>query len=116
MIEVLMVLQTLPETAQRALAQRLQETCTVVSTMGPRLMVGRVPPHGLPVLRTLPGVLAVIESAADLAALPGADALSNTEALFASAWAAQGQKKGPRAGAGLDWDAPGFEPPGGPPR
>jgi len=116
MIEVLMVLKALPEAAQRALALRLQESCTVVSTMGPRLMVGRVPPHGLAVLRALPGVLAVIENVADLAALPAAAGLSDTEALFASGWAAQGQKKGPRSGAGQDWDAPGFEPPDTPKR
>lgn len=116
MIEVLMVLKVLPEAAQRSLVQRLQESCTVVSTMGPRLMVGRLSPHGLPLLRALPGVMAVLENAADLAALPGASGLSDTEALFASAWAAQGQKKGPRSGTGLDWDAPGFQPPDAPPR
>ena len=116
MIEVLMVLEALPEAARRALLQRLQESCTVVSTMGPRLMVGRVQPHSLPVLRALPGVEVVVDKAADLLAKTGGCDLSDTEALFASAWAAQGQKKGPRAGAGLDWDAPGFEPPDGPPR
>lgn len=116
MIDVLMVLKALPEAEQRALAQRLQARCTVVSTMGPRLMVGRVPPHGLTGLRALPGVLAVIECAADLVVLPAAAGLSDTEALFASAWVAQGQKNGPRSGAGLDWDAPGFEPPDAPRR
>lgn len=116
MNEVLMVLKALPEAEQGALAQRLQERCTVVSTLGPRLMVARVPPHRLTMLRALPGVLAVIECAADLAVLPAAAGLSDTEALFASAWATQGQKKGPRSGAGLDWDAPGFEPPDAPTR
>lgn len=116
MIEVLLVLQALPEATLRALAQRLQARCEVVSTMGPRLRVVRLAPHGLPGLRALDGVQAVVESAAGLAAIQGASGLSETEWLFASAWAAQGQKQGPRAGAGLDWDAPGFKPPDAPPR
>ena len=115
MIDVLLVLKALPEAALRALVQKLQESCTVVSTMRPRLMVCRVPPHGEPMLHTLPGVMAVIHNATELAALPGAGDLSDTEVLFASAWATQGQKKGPRAGAGRDWDAPGFAPPDRPP-
>jgi len=116
MIEVLMVLKKLPDDARHTLAERLQATCTVVSTMGQRLVVARVAPNGLSVLRALPGVMAVVDKATDLAAKSGAFGLTDTEALFASAWAAQGQKKSPRVGAGLDWDAPGFEPPDAPPR
>lgn len=116
MIEVLLVLQLLSEAAQLALARQLQERCLVVSSMRPRLVVCRVPPHGVPLLQALPGVMAVLHNAADLAALPAVVDLNDTERLFASAWATQGQKNGPRAGAGRDWDASGFEPPGAPRR
>lgn len=116
MIEVLLVLKSLPDDARCALVDRLQETCSVVSAMGSRLVVARVAPHGVPALRALPGVMAVIETPADLATQVAGWGFSDTEALFASAWAAQGQKKGPRLGEGLDWDAPGFQPPGHPKR
>lgn len=116
MIEVLMVLNALPAAALSELVQRLQAHCEVTSTMGSRLRVGRVAPHALAALRAQAGVLAVVENAADLASIESTAGLSETEWLFASAWVAKGKKTGPRKGAGLDWDAPGFEPPGGPPR
>jgi hypothetical protein len=37
--------------------------------------------------------------------------LTETEQLFAAAWAAQGHKYTARPGDGADWDSPGFTPP-----
>lgn len=116
MIEVLLILLALPPAGQNEVMQQLKVRGELVSTMGPRLLVFRVAPLGLPALREHNGVQAVIERADDLTALKDAHGLSEIEWLFASAWAAQGKKTGPRSGAGLEWGAPGFEPPDRPPR
>jgi hypothetical protein len=54
----------------------------------------------------IPGVTALVEEPP--AELP--TDLSPEERVFVAAWAARGAPK-VRRGEGLDWDAPGFEPP-----
>jgi hypothetical protein len=51
----------------------------------------------------MPGLVPLAEAAPPL---------TETEQLFAAAWAVQGHKSSARPGDGADWDAPGFTPPG----
>lgn len=107
--EVLVVLAPSPDAALREAARRIGARFHVVSTLGARLLVLRAGADAHAEIVQLPGVQAV---AADAHAVAGLHGLDENEQLFAAAWAAQGAKSGPRRGAGLDWDAPGFEPPG----
>ena len=89
--------------AQARLTQRLPE----------RLLVVEAGPLGVQRLRELPGVAAVLTSGADK--MP--DGLEPGEVLFVEAWATrQRAGKRDRLGEGLDWDAPGFQPPDPPAR
>nr|WP_315191252.1 hypothetical protein [uncultured Albidiferax sp.] len=85
----------LPETA--ADSQRLRAQWPVVAALPPRLLVLRLPDAA-----HLTGTVPL-----DQADPP----LTESEALFAAAWAAQGHKSAPRPGDGADWDSPGFTPP-----
>ncbi len=85
----------LVETA--ANSQRLRAQWPVVAALPPRLLVLRLPSPA-----QLPGTVPL-----DQADPP----LTETEQLFAAAWAAQGQKSAPRPGDGANWDTPGFTPP-----
>jgi hypothetical protein len=89
---------------------------TVVGAMPPRLLLVRLEPDELAAARAHPAVDALVGDRAQAAALTPTPPLSAAEALFVSAFAAQGRKSGPRPGEGLDWDSPGFTPPGRPPR
>ncbi len=73
----------------------------------------------LHVIATLPPRLLVVQQTPDTDAQPGTvpldhptPPLTEAEQLFAAAWATQGRKSTTRPGDGLDWDAPGFTPPG----
>nr|WP_315246783.1 hypothetical protein [uncultured Albidiferax sp.] len=89
---------TLVLLATAADGQRLRAQWPVVAALPPRLLVLR-----LPAAAHLPGTVPL-----DQADPP----LTESEQLFAAAWAAQGHKSAPRPGDGADWDAPGFIPPG----
>ncbi|HEX8142877.1 MAG TPA: hypothetical protein VF553_09795 [Pyrinomonadaceae bacterium] len=61
-------------------------------------------------LRAIPGVIAA--TAGDLS--PGVlNGLDDSESLFVAAWLSRIKEGAPkqRSGEGLNWDAPGFEPP-----
>ena len=106
--ELLVVLSAGPPAVLRETAQRLGALHPIVSTLGARLLVLRAGEAARAGIAAHPGVQAVAANAQDVAGLAGLD--ENAQ-LFASAWAAQGLKSGPRPGDGLDWGAPGFEPP-----
>lgn len=107
--ELLVVLAAGSADALRATVQRLGARYPVVSTLGARLLVLRAGDAGARAgIAATPGVQAVAADAQDVAGLQGLD---ETEQLFASAWAAQGLKSGPRPGDGMDWDTPGLQPP-----
>ena len=70
----------------------------------------------LPTVQADAAVAHVVSERAQAAALRPTPPLDEAEALFVAAFAAGAAKSGPRAGQGLDWDSPGFTPPGGPAR
>lgn len=88
---------TLVLVATAADGQRLSAQWPVVATLPPRLLVLRLP-GAAPLTGTVP---------LDQAQPP----LTESEQLFAAAWAAQGHKSAPRPGDAADWDAPDFTPP-----
>lgn len=114
MEEALLVLQAgqTPVSCQACL-DVVRSQAALTARMGPRICVVRAPSAAMAGLRAQNGVQFVIRrGAAD--AVQGAAAipdLDEGERLFVAGWLAQGAKSGPRAGAGQDWDAPGFTPP-----
>ena len=78
--------------------QRLRAQWPVVAALHPRLLVLRLPDATHP-----PGTVPLAQADPPL---------TESEQLFAAAWAAQGHKSAPRPGDKADWDAPGFTPPG----
>jgi hypothetical protein len=89
---------------------------TVTGTMPPRLLLVRIEPGELAAARAHAAVAQVVSDRVEASALQTTPPLTAGEALFVSAFAAQGRKSGPRPGEGLDWDSPGFTPPGRPRR
>ena len=96
---------------EAAASEVLEKHGAIVHRASPRLVIVRVEPSVRARLGELPGVVAVTEGAFS-AEVSGR--LDEAEALFAAAFAARGTSK-QRAGDGLEWDAPGFEPPDSPP-
>ena len=88
----------------------------IVGALPPRLLLVQIDPGELAAARAHAAVAAIVTDRPKAAALRSTPPLNDAEALFVSAFAAQGSKSGPRPGEGLDWDSPGFTPPGGPPR
>lgn len=84
---------------------------------------GAAPPEGMRLLAQA-GRVAVCEAPAEAGPPDGAinpDApppgLTDDESLFIESWRARPQAGAKeRKGEGLPWDAPGFQPPDGPPR
>jgi hypothetical protein len=88
---------------------------TVLGAMPPRLLLLRIEPGELAAARAHAAVAHVVSERAQASALQPTPPLTAEDALFVSAFAAQGSKSGPRPGEGLDWDSPGFTAPGRPP-
>jgi hypothetical protein len=101
--ELLIVLESQP--ASETLA-RLRAVATVTQVFPPRLALVQAGPDTRTRVARIPGVLHVQDDPAGK--LP-AD-LTPAERAFAGAWQA-GQQPKTRAGEGLPWDAPGFDPP-----
>jgi hypothetical protein len=92
---------------QGALAT-VQQRCSVVSALPPRLLIVKADEPTLRALRTLPGVEDVIGE--PIGMLPAS--LDETERLFAQAWQQRLQSQDKqRPGEGLSWDTPGYSPP-----
>jgi hypothetical protein len=104
--ELLIVLES--RTASETLA-RLRAVASVTQVFPPRLALVQAGPDAMTRVVRIHGVLHVLDGPARK--LP-AD-LTPAERIFAAAWQARQQPK-TRAGDGLPWDAPGFEPPGPP--
>lgn len=104
--ELLIVLESRP--ASGTLAQ-LRAVANVTQVFPPRLALVQAGPDARTRIARIQGVLHVLDDPARK--LP-AD-LTPVERTFAAAWQARQQPK-TRAGEGLPWDAPGFEPPGQP--
>lgn len=79
----------------------------VVQRCPPRLAIVEADERARAALRALPGVRAVTDGPLDEETSRD---LTQAERLFAAAWAA-GRQPRVRAGDGLAWDAPGFDPP-----
>jgi len=91
--------------------RRLQSRFRVLQVASSRLMVVQGSAGDVAAaLASSPGVVAVTDMELSPEALAG---LEGTDATWASAWSQRGRPK-KRAGDGLDWDAPGFEPPDSP--
>ena len=104
--ELLIVLESRP--ASETLAQ-LRAVATVTQVFPPRLALVQAGPDTRTRAARVRGVLQVLDD--PTRKLP-AD-LTPAERAFAGAWQARQQPKA-RAGEGLPWDAPGFEPPARP--
>jgi hypothetical protein len=89
---------------------------TVVGAMPPRLLLVQLEPGDLAAARAHAAVADIVADRSKAAAVAATPPLNDAEALFVAAFGAQGKKSGPRPGQGLDWDSPGFTPPGGAPR
>ena len=89
----------------------IEKHAAIVHRASPRLFVVRVEPAVRDRLAELPGVAAVTDGAFSAGV---SERLYEAEALFAAAFAARGTSK-QRVGNGLEWDAPGYEPPDPPP-
>jgi hypothetical protein len=85
----------------------LSGSVTVTQRLPPRLAVVEGSPRTAEALRARPGVLAVGDPDLPAAVRAG---LTETERLFADAWALGRQPK-ERRGDGRSWDAAGFSPP-----
>ena len=110
MIERLVVLQMVAGAVAGGAADRVRARFEVAAALPPRLLVVRLAADDLAALQGIGGIAVV---AADPVGLKVTPALNEAERLFAAGWAARGLKSGPRAGDGLAWDTPGFEPPDG---
>jgi hypothetical protein len=88
----------------------------VVASLPPRVVLVQIDDANLAALKSRADVAATTTAAAQAESLQVTPPLSDTEQLFAAAWAARGKKSQTRRGDALDWDAPGFEPPDKPPR
>ena len=91
--------------ADAAIAE-IEAVASVTQMLRPRLLLVRADPDAREEIARIPGVIGLFE-AAPVEVLGG---LSPVERLFVDAWAARSAPK-TRHGEGLDWDAPGFEPP-----
>lgn len=117
MDDALLVLRAgLTPAERQACLDLVRAQATLTATMGPRLCEVRGPTAARAGLRTLRGVACVIgreavQAERGVIAIPDLD---EGERLFVAGWLARGRKTGPRAGAGQDWDAPGFTPPDAP--
>ena len=109
-VEMLVVLQM---AAAPGLAEEIRSRCDVVAAMPPRLFVVEIDETSAAALASWAGVAAVVTDPQVIDVTPP---LTEGERLFAAGWATKGVKKGERAGEGLPWDAPGFEPPDAPRR
>ena len=89
--------------------KRLRESHRVTQVGSPRVVVVSVLPGETPPSSSTPGVVAVSGGTLPSGLL---ERLDESEALFATAWVSRmtGPEK-QRRGAGLPWDASGFEPP-----
>jgi len=101
--ELLIVLDSQP--ASETLAQ-LRAAANVTQVFPPRLALVQAGPDARARIARIQGVLHVLD---DRARKLPAD-LTPAERAFAGAWQARQQPKA-RAGEGLPWDAPGFDPP-----
>jgi hypothetical protein len=101
--ELLVILDT---DGTAAALDRLASVARVTQVLLPRLALVRADAAARDAIRRIPGVIALVEEAP--ADLP--PDLTPEERVFVAAWAARGAPK-VRPGEGLDWDAPGFEPP-----
>ena len=101
--ELLIVLDSQP--ASETLAQ-LRAAANVTQLFPPRLALVQAGPDARTRIARIQGVLYVLD---DRARKLPAD-LTPAERAFAGAWQARQQPKA-RAGEGLPWDAPGFDPP-----
>ena len=88
-----------------ALAE-IQAVASVTQMLRPRLVLVRADPDVQEGILRIPGVIGLFEAAS--ADVPSE--LSPVERVFVDAWATRSAPK-TRPGEGLDWDAPGFEPP-----
>lgn len=79
----------------------------LVQRCPPRLAIVEADPRAQAAIRALPGVRSVTDGPLDEEILRD---LTEAERLFAAGWVASRQPK-VRAGDGLPWDAPGFDPP-----
>ena len=88
----------------------------IVGALPPRLLLVHLEAAELPTVQADAAVAHVVSERAQAAALQPVPPFDEAETLFVAAFAAGAAKSGPRAGQGLDWDSPGFTPPGGPAR
>lgn len=95
----LVLLETAADGQPTATAQRLRDQWQVTASLPPRLLVLRLPPD---TPASMPGLVPLAQADPPL---------TDSEQLFAAAWAAQGHKSAARPGDGAHWDAPGFTPP-----
>jgi hypothetical protein len=108
------VLVVLTGTGADAHAGAAQGTYRVLTRLPPRLMVVDADDRAIAELSRDPGVARVVERGAPPVTLEG---LRPEEQLFVDSWQlASTQESKPRAGDGLSWDAPGFQPPDIPPK
>ncbi len=91
--------------ADAAVAE-IEAVASVTQMLRPRLLLVRADPDAREGILRIPGVIGLFEAApADVPV-----GLSPVERVFVDAWATRSAPK-TRHGEGLDWDAPGFEPP-----
>jgi hypothetical protein len=101
MAEVLVVLRSNLGPSERDAARRLAPPGQSISD---RVFVSDVPATAMAGLRALASVF-------EPGTAPDTTTLNQSEALFANAWHSRQTTAKQRRGEGLDWDAPGFEPP-----
>lgn len=93
--------------ADLAIAE-IEALAPVIQMLPPRLLLVRADADARNAILRVPGVVNVFDVAAPPVDVP-LD-LSLAERVFVDAWVARSAPK-TRRGDGLDWDAPGFEPP-----
>jgi hypothetical protein len=89
---------------------------TIVGALPPRLLLVRLQAGDLAGVQADTTVAHVVCNGVQAVALRPTPPLDDNETLFVAAFAARGSKSGPRPGEALDWDSPGFTPPGTPRR
>lgn len=92
-------------------ADAVRREARVTQSLSSRVLVVDAAGADLDRVRRNPGVMRVVAGPEPPGDIPGLD---EQEALFVAAWALRQKGKGVRPGEGLDWDAPGFTPPGRP--
>ncbi|HJT91079.1 MAG TPA: hypothetical protein VJ777_03940 [Mycobacterium sp.] len=86
----------------------IEALAPVTQTLPPRLLLVHADADARNAILRIPGVVSVFDVAAAPIDVP-LD-LSQAERVFVAAWLTRSAPK-TRRGDGLDWDAPGFEPP-----